>query len=71
MSQRTEGHNHVLDKIQTDEKFRTENKTLNLASFMNLHLRPVLNKEVRADWLVAALIISIFCAYRRLKATVK
>ena len=49
MSQRTEGHNHVLDKIQTDEKFRTENKTLNLASFMNLHLRPVLNKEVRAD----------------------
>jgi len=30
MSQRTEGgHNHVLDKIQTDKKFRTERKHFN------------------------------------------
>lgn len=50
MSQRTEGgHNHVLDKIQTGEKFRThKKKTLQLASFMNLFLKSVHNEKVRA-----------------------
>lgn len=52
MSQRTEGgHNHVLDKIQTDKKFRThtpKKKTLQLASFMNLFLKLVHNENVRA-----------------------
>jgi hypothetical protein len=62
MSQRTEGHNHVLDKIQSDKKFRTERKTLQLTSFMNLYFNLVRNGAVSADRLISVLIDSIFDA---------